>query len=143
MYKLKLVAEVSQTPEHEEVVPLIVQLISPPFLGRTVLTAGPAKFGIDLTKQEHGVRNRMEISWLHCRYVIYLPQLIIVSSVSLYKVKGSIVKSVPYTACGPIENAVELQGHIALALRGDCMFAAKARRLQEAGATGVIFIGEI
>uniref|UniRef100_A0A673IN36 alpha-1,2-Mannosidase n=1 Tax=Sinocyclocheilus rhinocerous TaxID=307959 RepID=A0A673IN36_9TELE len=107
--QLKLVAEVSQTPEHEEVVPLIVQLISPPFLGRTVLTAGSAKFGMDLTKQEHGV-------------------------------KGSIVKSVPYTACGPIENAVELQGHIALALRGDCMFAAKARRLQEAGATGVIFI---
>uniref|UniRef100_A0A8C2JKC7 alpha-1,2-Mannosidase n=1 Tax=Cyprinus carpio TaxID=7962 RepID=A0A8C2JKC7_CYPCA len=105
---LKLVAEVSQTPEHEEVVPLIVQLISPPFLGRTVLTAGPAKFGMDLTKQEHGV--------------------------------SSIVKSVPYTACGPIENAVEITGHIALALRGDCMFAAKARRLQEAGATGVIFI---
>ncbi|XP_016141628.1 ER degradation-enhancing alpha-mannosidase-like protein 3 isoform X1 [Sinocyclocheilus grahami] len=109
VYKLKLVAEVSQTPEHEEVVPLIVQLISPPFLGRTVLTAGSAKFGMDLTKQEHGM-------------------------------KGSIVKSVPYTACGPIENAVELQGHVALALRGDCMFAAKARRLQEAGATGVIFI---
>ncbi|XP_026090497.1 ER degradation-enhancing alpha-mannosidase-like protein 3 [Carassius auratus] len=109
VYKLKLVAEVSQTPEHEEVVPLIVQLISPPFLGRTVLTAGPAKFGMDLTKQEHGV-------------------------------KGSIVKSVPYTACGPIENAVEMQGHIALALRGDCMFAVKARRLQEAGATGVIFV---
>ncbi|XP_016403736.1 ER degradation-enhancing alpha-mannosidase-like protein 3 isoform X1 [Sinocyclocheilus rhinocerous] len=109
VYKLKLVAEVSQTPEHEEVVALIVQLISPPFLGRTALMAGPAKFGKDLTKQEHGV-------------------------------KGSIVKSVPYTACGPIENAVELQGHIALALRGDCMFAAKARRLQEAGATGVIFI---
>ncbi|XP_067233119.1 ER degradation-enhancing alpha-mannosidase-like protein 3 [Chanodichthys erythropterus] len=109
VFKLKLVAEVSQTPEHEEVVPLIVQLISPPFLGRTVLTAGPAKFGMDLTKQEHGV-------------------------------KGSIVKSVPYMACGPIENAVELQGHIALAFRGDCMFAAKARRLQEAGAIGVIFI---
>lgn len=109
VFKLKLVAEVSQTPEHEEVVPLIVQLISPPFLGRTVLTAGPAKFGLDLTKQEHGV-------------------------------KGRIMKSVPYTACGPIENTVELQGHIALALRGDCMFAAKARRLQEAGAIGVIFI---
>ncbi|XP_051960020.1 ER degradation-enhancing alpha-mannosidase-like protein 3 isoform X2 [Xyrauchen texanus] len=109
VYKLKLVAEVSQTPEHEEVVPLMVQLISPPFLGRTVLTGGPAKFGMDLTKQEHGL-------------------------------KGSIMRSVPYTACGSIENAVEMQGHIALALRGDCMFAAKARRLQEAGAIGVIFI---
>uniref|UniRef100_A0A6Q2YB63 alpha-1,2-Mannosidase n=1 Tax=Esox lucius TaxID=8010 RepID=A0A6Q2YB63_ESOLU len=100
---------VTQNSAEEEVVPLIVQLISPPFLGRTVLTAGPAKFGMDLTKQEHGV-------------------------------KGSIVKSSPYTACGHIENAEELGGHIALALRGDCMFAAKARRLQEAGAIGVIFI---
>ncbi len=68
VFKLKLVAEVSQTPEHEEVMPIIVQLISPPFLGRTVLTAGPAKFGKDLTKQEHGVRNRLEISWLPSRY---------------------------------------------------------------------------
>lgn len=51
---MRLVAEVSQTPE-EEVVPHAVQLISPPFLGRTVLTAGPAKFGMDLSKQEHGV----------------------------------------------------------------------------------------
>lgn len=55
VFRVKLVAEVSQTSEEEEVVPLIVQLISPPFLGRTVLTAGPAKFGMDLTKQEHGV----------------------------------------------------------------------------------------
>uniref|UniRef100_A0A8C8I9K0 alpha-1,2-Mannosidase n=1 Tax=Oncorhynchus tshawytscha TaxID=74940 RepID=A0A8C8I9K0_ONCTS len=101
VYRVKLVAEVTQTPE-EEVVPLIVQLISPPYLGRMVLTAGPAKFGMDLIKQEHGTS--------------------------------------PYTACGPIENAQELSGHIALALRGDCMFAAKARRLQEAGAIGVIFI---
>ena len=56
VYRVRLVAELSQTPdEEEEVVPLIVQVISPPFLGRTVLTAGPAKFGMDLTKQEHGV----------------------------------------------------------------------------------------
>ncbi|XP_062411063.1 ER degradation-enhancing alpha-mannosidase-like protein 3 isoform X1 [Sardina pilchardus] len=109
VYRVKLVAEVSQTPEEEEVVPLIVQIISPPFLGRTVLTAGPAKFGLDLTKQEHGL-------------------------------KGTIVRSEPYSACGTIENAEALRGHIALALRGDCMFAAKARRLQEAGVTGVIFI---
>lgn len=55
VYLVKLVAEVSQAPEEEEVVPHVVQLISPPFLGRTVITAGPAKFGMDLTKQEHGV----------------------------------------------------------------------------------------
>ncbi|XP_038139580.1 ER degradation-enhancing alpha-mannosidase-like protein 3 [Cyprinodon tularosa] len=109
VFRVKLVAEVSQTPEEELVVPHVVQLISPPFLGRTVLTAGPAKFGMDLTKQEHGV-------------------------------KGTIEKASPYTACGPIENAAEVKGHIALALRGDCMFAAKARWLQQAGASGVIFI---
>ncbi|KAG5834192.1 hypothetical protein ANANG_G00258900 [Anguilla anguilla] len=56
------------------------------------------------------------------------------------RVKGSIVKSAPYSACGPLENAAELRGRVALALRGDCMFAAKARRLQEAGVVGVIFI---
>lgn len=52
------------------------------------------------------------------------------------------MKSIPYTACGHMENAMELQGHIAVALRGGCMFAAKARGLQQAGAIGVIFIGE-
>lgn len=109
VYQIKLFAEVSQATEEEEVVPHIVQLISPPYLGRTVLTAGPAKFGMDLTKQEHGV-------------------------------KGSIVKAMPYKACEPLENVMEIKGHIALALRGDCMFAAKARQLQEAGAVGVIFI---
>lgn len=55
VYHVKLVAEVTQKPEEEVVVPHVVQLISPPFLGRTVLTAGPAKFGMDLTKHEHGV----------------------------------------------------------------------------------------
>lgn len=60
----------------------------------------------------------------------------------MLQVKGSIVKASPYTACGPVDNAAELKGHIALALRGDCMFAAKARRLQEAGAIGVIFLGK-
>lgn len=61
MYRVKLVAEVSQTPEEEEVLPHVVQLISPPFLGRTVLTAGPAKFGMDLSKQEHGVSSQHHI----------------------------------------------------------------------------------
>lgn len=60
LYRVKLVAELNQTPQEEEVVPHVVQLISPPFLGRTVLTAGPAKFGMDLTKQEHGVSCRRD-----------------------------------------------------------------------------------
>lgn len=56
MFRVKLVAELNQMAEEDEVVPHVVQLISPPFLGRTVLMAGPAKFGMDLSKQEHGVR---------------------------------------------------------------------------------------
>lgn len=75
VYRVKFVAEVSQTSEEEEVVPHVVQLISPPFLGRTVLTAGPAKFGMDLTKQEHGVsfrcaNNRTTPSQLPCDMII-------------------------------------------------------------------------
>ena len=94
--------------------------------------------------------------FIHLKYFIYFLCLIITLSFlgcNLFsnhppdnslapQVKGSIMKALPYTACGPIENADQLRGHIALALRGDCMFAGKARRLQEAGATGVIFIGE-
>lgn len=194
MYRVKLVAEVSQAPEEEEVVPHVVQLISPPFLGRTVLTAGPAKFGMDLTKQEHGVSFKCDNNTLYsinlkaifdddmrifCKkhafndnnitkskkcynYITDFSQPMRIFSftctsfisihlrnittynntLKLLQVKGSIVKASPYTACGPMDNAVELKGHIALALRGDCMFAAKARWLQEAGAIGVIFIGE-
>nr|XP_061822437.1 ER degradation-enhancing alpha-mannosidase-like protein 3 [Nerophis lumbriciformis]XP_061822438.1 ER degradation-enhancing alpha-mannosidase-like protein 3 [Nerophis lumbriciformis] len=114
VYRVQLVAKVSSTApqeEEREVLPHAVQLISPPFLGRTVLTAAPANFGLDLTTREHGV-------------------------------KGSLAKARPYTACAPIQNPAEVRGHIALALRGDCTFAAKARRLQEAGATGVIFIDQ-
>ncbi|MGH0175667.1 UNVERIFIED_CONTAM: hypothetical protein FKN15_071085 [Acipenser sinensis] len=54
VYRLKLIAELTHTPEEEVIEPLAVQIISPPFLGRVVLTAGPAKFGMDLTKNEHG-----------------------------------------------------------------------------------------
>lgn len=96
LYRLKLIAELTHTPEEEVIEPLAVQIISPPFLGRVVLTAGPAKFGMDLTKNEHGV-------------------------------KGSVVKSAPYTACSAITNAEELRGRIALAVRGECMFASKAQ----------------
>uniref|UniRef100_A0A8C4YES8 alpha-1,2-Mannosidase n=1 Tax=Gopherus evgoodei TaxID=1825980 RepID=A0A8C4YES8_9SAUR len=57
-----------------------------------------------------------------------------------HKVKGSLVLSEPYQACAAISNQKEVQGKMALAQRGECMFATKARNLQEAGASGVIFI---
>lgn len=60
----------------------------------------------------------------------------------LSQVKGSLVQSEPYQACSTIANQEEVQGKIALAQRGGCMFAAKARNLQGVGASGVIFIGE-
>lgn len=50
--------------------------------------------------------------------------------------------SEPYQACAAITNREAVQGKVALAQRGECMFAAKARNLQKAGALGVIFIGE-
>ncbi|XP_065275091.1 ER degradation-enhancing alpha-mannosidase-like protein 3 [Emys orbicularis] len=111
LFSLKFITELVDPPaaEQQGISPLAVQVLSPPFLGRTVLTAGPAQFGMDLTKQEHGV-------------------------------KGSLVLSEPYQACAAISNRQEVQGKMALAQRGECMFATKARNLQEAGASGVIFI---
>ncbi|XP_053863253.1 ER degradation-enhancing alpha-mannosidase-like protein 3 [Malaclemys terrapin pileata] len=111
LFSLKFITELVDPPaaEQQGISPLAVQVLSPPFFGRTVLTAGPAQFGMDLTKQEHGV-------------------------------KGSLVLSEPYQACAAISNWKEVQGKMALAQRGECMFATKARNLQEAGASGVIFI---
>uniref|UniRef100_A0A8C3F351 alpha-1,2-Mannosidase n=1 Tax=Chrysemys picta bellii TaxID=8478 RepID=A0A8C3F351_CHRPI len=107
LFSLKFITELVDPPaaEQQGISPLAVQVLSPPFFGRTVLTAGPAQFGMDLTKQEHGV-----------------------------------VLSEPYQACAAISNRKEVQGKMALAQRGECMFATKARNLQEAGASGVIFI---
>uniref|UniRef100_A0A8C3RUP4 alpha-1,2-Mannosidase n=1 Tax=Chelydra serpentina TaxID=8475 RepID=A0A8C3RUP4_CHESE len=107
LFSLKFITELIDPPagEQQGISPLAVQVISPPFFGRMVLTAGPAQFGMDLTKQEHGV-----------------------------------VLSEPYQACAAITNREEVQGKMALAQRGECMFAAKARNLQKAGALGVIFI---
>ncbi|XP_025068557.1 ER degradation-enhancing alpha-mannosidase-like protein 3 isoform X5 [Alligator sinensis] len=114
VFTLKFIAELVSPPSKEPpgLSPLAVQVISPPFLGRMVLTAGPAQFGMDLTKEEHGV-------------------------------KGSLVQSEPYQACSTIANWEEVQGKIALAQRGGCMFAAKARNLQGVGASGVIFIDDV
>ncbi|KAJ1145768.1 hypothetical protein NDU88_012052 [Pleurodeles waltl] len=114
LLSLKFITGLTEAPAFEKkvLIPLAVQIISPPFLGRTVLTAGPAQFGLDLTKQEQGV-------------------------------KGSLAKSVPYPACSEIVNVEEVRGKIVLAQRGGCMFVAKARNLQKAGAMGIIFIDNI
>ncbi|TTJ69858.1 ER degradation-enhancing alpha-mannosidase-like protein 3 [Bagarius yarrelli] len=48
--------ELSSQQQKEQLPPRAVQIISHPFFGRVVLTAGPAQFGIDLSKSSLGVR---------------------------------------------------------------------------------------
>ncbi len=44
----------------------------------------------------------------------------------------------PERACSPLINAQALRGKIALLSRGDCLFTEKVKRVQDAGAIGVI-----
>ncbi|XP_029110542.1 ER degradation-enhancing alpha-mannosidase-like protein 3 isoform X2 [Scleropages formosus] len=48
--------ELSSQQQKEQLPPRAVQIVSQPFLGRVVLTAGPAQFGMDLSKSSTGVR---------------------------------------------------------------------------------------
>lgn len=45
----------SQQQKEQQLPPRAVQIISHPFFGRVVLTAGPAQFGMDLSKHQSGV----------------------------------------------------------------------------------------
>ncbi|XP_059494118.1 ER degradation-enhancing alpha-mannosidase-like protein 3 isoform X2 [Stegostoma tigrinum] len=59
---LKFIAEIielAQAQAKGEMTSFAVQIISPPFLGQVVLAAGPAHFGMDLSKQEHGVKGTL------------------------------------------------------------------------------------
>lgn len=47
--------ELSSQQQKEQLPPRAVQIISHPFFGRVVLTAGPAQFGMDLSKTNLGV----------------------------------------------------------------------------------------
>uniref|UniRef100_A0AAR2LD28 alpha-1,2-Mannosidase n=1 Tax=Pygocentrus nattereri TaxID=42514 RepID=A0AAR2LD28_PYGNA len=47
--------ELSSQQQKEQLPPRAVQIISHPFFGRVVLTAGPAQFGMDLSKSNLGV----------------------------------------------------------------------------------------
>ena len=50
--------------------------------------------------------------------------------------------SKPYNGCSELTNPEAVMGKIALIQRGQCMFAEKARNIQNAGAIGGIVIGE-
>uniref|UniRef100_A0A3P8UY28 alpha-1,2-Mannosidase n=1 Tax=Cynoglossus semilaevis TaxID=244447 RepID=A0A3P8UY28_CYNSE len=103
--------ELSSQQQKEQLPPRAVQIVSHPFFGRVVLTAGPAQFGTDLSKSSTGVR-------------------------------GFVTVAEPYSGCTAITNPKDVQGHIALLQRGQCMFAEKARHIQMAGAIGGIVIDD-
>ncbi|QTV05855.1 T9SS-dependent M36 family metallopeptidase [Faecalibacter bovis] len=49
----------------------------------------------------------------------------------------------PYDACGTISNPSEVNGKIAVVLRGDCSFVEKVQNAQDAGAEGVIVVNNV
>ncbi|XP_060788538.1 ER degradation-enhancing alpha-mannosidase-like protein 3 [Neoarius graeffei] len=54
--------ELSSQQQKEQLPPRAVQIISHPFFGRVVLTAGPAQFGTDLSKRNLGVRGFVTVA---------------------------------------------------------------------------------
>ncbi|XP_032771662.1 ER degradation-enhancing alpha-mannosidase-like protein 3 isoform X3 [Rattus rattus] len=100
----------SQQQKEQQLPPRAVQIISHPFFGRVVLTAGPAQFGLDLSKHK--------------------------------ETRGFVASSKPYNGCSELTNPEAVMGKIALIQRGQCMFAEKARNIQNAGAIGGIVIDD-
>ncbi|XP_048064799.1 ER degradation-enhancing alpha-mannosidase-like protein 3 isoform X4 [Megalobrama amblycephala] len=54
--------ELSSQQQKEQLPPRAVQIVSHPFFGRVVLTAGPAQFGLDLYKSSSGVRGFVTVA---------------------------------------------------------------------------------
>ncbi|XP_059731376.1 ER degradation-enhancing alpha-mannosidase-like protein 3 isoform X3 [Bos indicus] len=100
----------SQQQKEQQLPPRAVQIVSHPFFGRVVLTAGPAQFGPDLSKHK--------------------------------ETRGFVASSKPYNGCSELTNPEAVMGKIALIQRGQCMFAEKARNIQNAGAIGGIVIDD-
>uniref|UniRef100_A0A8C5ZNW0 alpha-1,2-Mannosidase n=1 Tax=Marmota marmota marmota TaxID=9994 RepID=A0A8C5ZNW0_MARMA len=56
--------------------------------------------------------------------------------------RGFVASSKPYNGCSELTNPEAVMGKIALIQRGQCMFAEKARNIQNAGAIGGIVIDD-
>ncbi|KAJ8390362.1 hypothetical protein AAFF_G00107560 [Aldrovandia affinis] len=54
--------ELSSQQQKEQLPPRAVQIVSHPFFGRVVLTAGPAQFGTDLSKSSTGVQGFVAVA---------------------------------------------------------------------------------
>lgn len=128
--------ELSSQQQKEQLPPRAIQIISHPFFGRVVLTAGPAQFGTDLSKSATGVSLGEDLNETAAQRA---PTPLCSSCM---QVRGFITVAEPYSGCSDITNAEYVQGHIALLQRGQCMFAEKARHIQKAGAIGGIVIGQ-
>jgi len=80
--------ELSSQQQKEQLPPRAIQIVSHPFLGRVVLTAGPAQFGIDLSKSSTGVSG-------FCGFAKALdsPSALVLSSQSLSLFKRALIFS--------------------------------------------------
>jgi len=56
------------------------------------------------------------------------------------EVEGAAVFASPPSACSPLDNPAAVRGRVAVVRRGDCMFVAKARVLQQHGAIGGVVL---
>uniref|UniRef100_A0A8C5BFH6 alpha-1,2-Mannosidase n=1 Tax=Gadus morhua TaxID=8049 RepID=A0A8C5BFH6_GADMO len=54
--------ELSSQQQKEQLPPRAIQIVSHPYFGRVVLTAGPAQFGTDLSKSSTGVRGFVTVA---------------------------------------------------------------------------------
>lgn len=63
--------ELSSQQQKEQLPPRAVQIVSHPFFGRVVLTAGPAQFGMDLSKSSSGV-SMINCDLLLCTFSLFL-----------------------------------------------------------------------
>lgn len=62
--------ELSSQQQKEQLPPRAVQIVSHPFFGRVVLTAGPAQFGLDLYKSSSGV-SMITCDFLFCTFSLF------------------------------------------------------------------------
>lgn len=58
-------------------------------------------------------------------------------------VKKTETTGTPYDGCGTISNPQEINGKIAVVLRGDCSFVDKVQKAQNAGAVGVLVVNNV
>lgn len=79
--------ELSSQQQKEQLPPRAVQIVSHPFFGRVVLTAGPAQFGLDLSKSSSGV-SMTNCDFLLCTFSLFFGYFCAV--LGLFLLKGII-----------------------------------------------------